>query len=180
MIPDLSSQQLLRKVYLKTQTPANAASVEDYVKCISSRTAVLETLRTWLSKGGGAQDMLDDVQLLQALRTFLDSSSDHFIAVSPNLSEPKVKQALDTLNDTRKHLTRKVYSSAMRPPLSRVAPFTRQSLTTSDSRVRNLSSREPPDMDRLSVEEFVDNLDGMAFAVFNNVNEEVSPSFCLP
>ncbi|KAF5354352.1 hypothetical protein D9758_010729 [Tetrapyrgos nigripes] len=164
--------ELLRKVYLRVQTPSTAISVEDYLKCISSRTAVLETLKTWLSKGGGAQDMLDDVQLLQALRTFLDSSSDHFIPVTHNLNESSVKQAWDALNDARKLLKRNVHSYAMRPPISRTAPFTRQALTASDSRVRNLSSREPPDMDRLSVEEFVDNLDGMAFAAFNNVNEE--------
>jgi len=136
-------------------------------------------MKTWMSKGGGAQDILDDMQLLNSIRSFLDSPTDHFIPSSPNFQEPAVKQAWETLNDTRQFLKRNVNSYAMRPPMSRVQPFSRHAVTTTDSRVRNLSTREPPDMDRMSVEEFVDNLDGMAFAAFNNVNEEVSTSLIL-
>jgi len=55
----------------------------------------------------------------------------------------------------------------MRPSTSR------NTVTTSESRVRNLSTREPPDIDRMSLEEFVDNIDGMAFAAFNVTEEDL-------
>ena len=60
----------------------------------------------------------------------------------------------------------------MRPSTSR------NTITTSESRVRNLSTREPPGRDRMGLEDFVDNIDGMAFAAFN-VMEEVSPTIFI-
>ena len=40
-------------------------------------------------------------------------------------------------------------------------------------RTRNVSTRDPPDLDRMDPEAFVDNLDGMAAAAFSNVTQEV-------
>ena len=37
----------------------------------------------------------------------------------------------------------------------------------------NVNARDPPDLDRMAPEDFVDNLEGMAGAAFSNVTQEV-------
>ncbi len=43
--------------------------------------------------------------------------------------------------------------------------------------MRNVSSREPPNLDQVTAEELVEDNDGMAFAAFSTVTDEV---FALP
>lgn len=169
------SHQLLRKIYIKSQPAGSPPLPDQYVAAITSKSQVLETIKLWLTKGGGAQDVLDDSQLLQALRAFFTSSSDHLIHSSAaTFGDSSVRQAWDSLTESRQALESLLHESTMRPSFtSRSSAISRNTVTTSESRVRNLSTREPPDMDRLSPEEFVDNIDGMAFAAFNNVTEEV-------
>ncbi|KAF5377413.1 hypothetical protein D9757_009715 [Collybiopsis confluens] len=165
--------ELLRKIYIKIQPSGSPPLPDQYLTAISSKSHVLETIKLWLTKGGGAQDALDDAQLFQALRTFFASPSDHIIHfASTALQDTAIRLAWDALNDSREALERLLRTQTMRPSNYRSAPASRSTVTTSESRVRNLSTREPPDLDRISPEEFVDNIDGMAFAAFNNVTEE--------
>ncbi|KAF9062129.1 hypothetical protein BDP27DRAFT_1337062 [Rhodocollybia butyracea] len=166
--------ELLRKIYLKSQPIGSPPLPDQYLTAISVKSQVLETVKLWLTKGGGAQDILDDSQLLQALRAFFSSSSDHTIlhASPPTMFEDSsVRQAWDSLTESRQVVEQILCSQTMRPSIPR-NHISRSTVTTSESRMRNLSTREPPDMDRMSPEEFVDNIDGMAFAAFNNVTEE--------
>ncbi|KIK60980.1 hypothetical protein GYMLUDRAFT_43514 [Collybiopsis luxurians FD-317 M1] len=165
--------ELLRKNYIKSQPSGSPPLPDQYLSTISSKSQVLETIKIWLTKGGGAQDVLDDPQLFQALRAFFASSSDHIIHSSPaTFEDSDVRQAWDALTESRQAVERLLRTQTMRPSNSRTMPVSRNTVTTSESRVRNLSTREPPDIDRMSPEEFVDNIDGMAFAAFNNVTEE--------
>ncbi|KAJ4468415.1 hypothetical protein C8J55DRAFT_437773 [Lentinula edodes] len=165
--------ELLRKIYIKSQPAGSPPLPDQYLAAISSKSQVLDAMKLWLTKGGGAQDVLDDSQLLQALRAFFASSSDHIIHSSAATFEnPSVRQAWDNMTESRQALEQLLLSQTMRPSTSRTQTVSRNTVTTTESRVRNLSTREPPDMDRMSPEEFVDNIDGMAFAAFNNVTEE--------
>ncbi|KAK1224297.1 rho GTPase-activating protein [Marasmius sp. AFHP31] len=164
--------ELLRKAYIKAQPMGSDPSVNDYLDALSGRLKVVETMKTWVMKGSGAQDILDDTQLLQSIRSFLHSSTDHLIYLSTNFEDPAVQQAKENLVETRTSLERLIHSQILRPHYQKYQPFVRPKFTSSESRMRNLSTREPPDIDRMSPEEFVDNLDGMAFATFSNVTEE--------
>ncbi|KAJ7658894.1 hypothetical protein B0H17DRAFT_1213103 [Mycena rosella] len=139
------------------------------------RTEVFDTLKDWLMRGGGAQDMLDDPQLYTAVRSFLDDSNDHVIPQSANASDPGVEQTWSTLTEVRGRLRHTFASHTMRPP----APFPSLNRpppgTANGQRGRAQippQSREPPDIDRIDPEELVDNLDAMACAAFGNVTEE--------
>ncbi|KAJ4471470.1 rho GTPase activating protein 22 [Lentinula aciculospora] len=165
--------ELLRKIYIKTQPTGSPPLPDQYLAAISSKSQVIDTMKLWLTKGGGAQDVLDDSQLLPAVRAFFASSSDHILHSSAATFEgPGVRQAWENLTDSRQAVKQLLRSQTMRPSTSRTQAVSRNTVTTTESRVRNLSTREPPDMDRISPEEFVDNIDGMAFAAFNNVTEE--------
>ncbi|KAK7029539.1 rho GTPase-activating protein [Paramarasmius palmivorus] len=164
--------ELLRKAYIRAQPHGTDPTVDDYVDVLTSRQKVIETIKSWLTRGGGAQDMLDDSQLLASLHSFLQSSTDHLVYMSSNFSDPTVQQTRESLVDSRTSLERIIHSQTLRPHQSRIQPLVRQAFASNESRVRNLSTREPPDIDRMSPEEFVDNVDGMAFAAFNNVTEE--------
>ncbi|KAJ3722154.1 rho GTPase activating protein 22 [Lentinula guzmanii] len=165
--------ELLRKIYIKSQPVGSSPLPDQYLAVISSKSRVLDTLKLWLTKGGGAQDVLDDSQLLQALRTFFSSSSDHNIHSSAaTFEDSNVRQAWDNMTESRQTLEQLLRSQSMRPSNTRTHALFRNTVTTTESRVRNLSTREPPDIDSVSPEEFVDNIDGMAFAAFNNVTEE--------
>ncbi|KAL0574214.1 rho GTPase-activating protein [Marasmius crinis-equi] len=164
--------ELLRKAYIKAQPAGSDPSVDDYLDVLNGRLKVIEAMRTWVTKGGGAQDILDDTQLLQAIRTFMQSPTDHLIYLSASFDDPSVQQARDTLVENRTALERLIHSQILRPHYQRFQPFARPRFAQTESRMRNLSTRDPPDIDRMSPEEFVDNLDGMAFATFSNVTEE--------
>ncbi|KAF9262581.1 hypothetical protein L218DRAFT_980441 [Marasmius fiardii PR-910] len=164
--------ELLRKAYIKAQLVGSDPSVDDYLDVLNGRLRVIETLRAWMFRGNGAQDLLDDSQLLSSFQSFVKSPTDHLVYFSPGFEDPVVQQARDNLIESRTALERLIHSQILRPHYQRFQPFVRARLTTSESRLRNLSTREPPDIDKMSPEELVDNLDGMAFATFSNVTEE--------
>ncbi|KAJ6483670.1 hypothetical protein DFH09DRAFT_1292030, partial [Mycena vulgaris] len=165
--------ELLRKMYLQMRPQGAVPSVAEFLYVAGSRTEVLDTLKDWVTRGSGAQDILDDPQLYIAVRSFLDNPTDHIIPHSANASDPSVEQAWSTLTEVRCRLRRTFASHTMRPP----PPF--PSLThpppgpVNGQRGRPQNhSREPPDIDRVDPEELVDNLDAMACAAFGNVTEE--------
>lgn len=165
--------QLLRKLYIQSQVQGQSPTTSEYVLVAGVRSEVLATIEEWLSIGGGAQDVLDDGQLLQAMQSFINTPADHAIHQSDALDDPAVQQAWTHLKERRRSLRRLFRASTMRPPPAHVSRNARGTAATHESRVRNLSTREPPDIDRVNVEELVDNLDGMACAAFSNVTEEV-------
>ncbi|KAJ7631847.1 rho GTPase activating protein 22 [Mycena polygramma] len=164
--------ELLRKMYLQTRPRGVVPSVAELCYVAGSRGEVLAAIEGWLTRGGGAQDMLDDAQLHSAVRAFLDDSADHDMPQSANASDPGVEQAWGTLTDLRYRLRRTFTSYTMRPP----APFPSlvhppAPLNGQHSRPQILS-REPPDIDRIDPEDLVDTLDALSGAAWGNVTEE--------
>lgn len=133
---------------------------------------MLDTLKEWLVTGGGAQDILDDVNLYKSIRSFLDSPIDHTVHLSESFEELHVRQTWTTLTELRRSVCTTFKSQTMRPVMAR------GSLTHkrhgAGQRTHNIGSREAPDLDRMDPEGFVDNIDGMALAAFSNVTAEVS------
>lgn len=120
--------------------------------------------------------MLDDIQLYNAVRSFVDSHTDHQVYEAANLEDPHVRQAWAGLADARRSLSSSFIAQTMRPTVARNAPIPR--LTSEGARKRNIGAREPPDIDQIDPEELVDNLDVMACAAFSNVTEEVCLHSC--
>ncbi|KAJ7152811.1 rho GTPase activating protein 22 [Mycena filopes] len=165
--------ELLRKMYIQTRPRGPVPSIAEFLYVAGSRTEVLDTLQDWLTRGGGAQDMLDDPQLHTAVRSFLDNPTDHVMPSSANAADPGVEQAWGTLTDVRCRVRHTFHSQTMRPPV----PFpsfphaTSASTNGQRSRPQN-QTRDPPDIDRIDPEELVENLDAMACAAFGNVTQE--------
>ena len=174
-------EQALRKNYITSQPPSSSPSVGDYIHVANQRGQVLGTIQEWLATGGGAQDVLDDPQLYSAIRAFLDSTMDHAVFESPHFADPMVHQAWDGLLRARRVLESFFVSQTMRPRAvgtslrqhMRVGVRSRGQQGQHQQATQGSREREPPDVDRADPEDFVDNLDGMAAAVFNNVTEEV-------
>jgi hypothetical protein len=128
------------------------------------RVEVLNTLHDWLAIGSGAQDVLDDVQLFSAVQAFLDEPPE----TTPAIDFPLAQQAYETLSETRRAVQHTFVSQVQRPT---AVPQSQGG--TRSARRRNTTGRDIPDLDRMDPEAFVENLEGMASAAFNNVTEEV-------
>lgn len=66
------SIQLLRKIYIASQPSGSSPTISDYMQVFFKRMEVFVTIKKWLTVGGGAQDILDGVQLYSAVWSFLE------------------------------------------------------------------------------------------------------------
>jgi hypothetical protein len=137
------------------------------------RSEVLETIKEWVCVGGGAHDALDDVQLFDAVSSFLSSTTDHAVGESSNFQDPAVRQAWSNLEQARSSLA-SCFATQTKMPQRINAK-----LSSTSTRARNVI-QDASDFDRISPEDFVAHLDAMACAAFSNVSEEVNISsfFC--
>jgi hypothetical protein len=129
---------------------------------------VLEAIKDWITSGGGAQDCLDDVQLFEAVRSFLDSPFDRSSFDAPNTVESDVGQAWDALDSARQVTHTAFTTQTQRPPsvfLANARPL------KSTPRVRSFGN-QPPDLDAISPDELVENLNAMGSAALSNISEE--------
>ena len=161
--------QLMQKRYTGPRSPRQSLSVQECLDFIHRRSQVIDVMGEWMFQGGGAQDVLDDVQLFNTVYSFLNTPSNHLLQSSV-LDEPKVHQAWDVLQQRRNSLASSFNSQTMRPASRDTSNV---KLPISNLKARNLG-KEPPDIDRISAEQLVENLDAMAAAAFSNVSEEVS------
>jgi GTPase-activating protein BEM2 len=127
-------------------------------------------MKDWLTQGGGAQDVLDDAQLHGSVLAFLDGPSDHLVHKAEAFDDPTVRQVWNGLQENHRILKACFSSQSQRPTLSRLHI---RKMASAASRRRHTAPRELPDFDRMDPEDFVDNLDGMAYAALHNVTEEV-------
>jgi GTPase-activating protein BEM2 len=109
---------------------------------------------------------LDDVQLFDAISSFLSSTTDHNVVPSPNFDDPAVRHAWGNLEQDRISLAL-VFTLQTKLPKRMV-----QKHPTSSSKARNVV-QDISDIDRAGPEDLVEHLDSMACAAFSNVNEEV-------
>jgi GTPase-activating protein BEM2 len=162
----------LRKIYFTAQPAGSSPSVSDHLLVARTRNEVLVTIQDWLTIGGGAQDILDDVQLFNAIQSFFENQTEQYMVKSDD-NPIAVEQAWLSLVETKRSLKLTFMSQIMRPTISRGFHTLRPQGNNRGARRRNISTRDPPDLDRMDPEDFVDNLDGMAGATFSNVTQEV-------
>ncbi|KAG9018257.1 rho GTPase-activating protein [Tulasnella sp. 427] len=116
------------------------------------RLDVLSTLSYWFSVGGGAQDILDDLELYQSIRSFLTSDL--------QVSSPDVQSVRKLLLDT--------FTSITSLPVRDVTPPKEPNGT--DSATHRFGS-QPPAIDDVTAAELVSNLDSIAQTSFRGVTE---------
>ncbi|TFY52307.1 hypothetical protein EVG20_g10606 [Dentipellis fragilis] len=167
MLADLFAMQLLRKRYVSALLSGfnTANELRDIARI---RSDIFETITEWLQNGNGSQDILDDAALFQAVQAFLTSTTDHEAPDSPAKDDPGVVKAWNNLAQSREAVLVLFTAHTMRPPI--------QSLSVSEplpsvSETPSFTG-EPPDLDKISPEDLVDNFDAMACAAFRNVTEE--------
>ncbi|KAF8161574.1 hypothetical protein B0H34DRAFT_701542 [Crassisporium funariophilum] len=162
--------ELLRKIFITAQPAGPSPPVSEYLHVANTRNEVLVAMKEWLTIGGGAQDILDDVQLFNAVQSFLESPADHLIVKSSMFDVPAVSQAWELVSEAKRQINATFVSQTKRPSISR--GIHKRAQNNVRTRMRNVSTRDPPDLDRMDPEDFVENLDGMACAAFSNVTQE--------
>lgn len=159
--------ELLRKRFLSSR-PSSQPSANSYIHVIQFRSEVLEAIKDWITSGGGAQDCLDDVQLFEAVRSFLDRPFDRSSFDAPTTVENDVVQAWDALDSARQITHTAFTTQTQRPPsvfLANARPL------KSTPRARSFGN-QPPDLDAISADELVENLNAMGAAALSNISEE--------
>ena len=165
-----SRRQFLRKRYLSARVKSQTSSPVEMNHVIQSRSELLGTMNDWMTSGGGAQDALDDTQLYDSVRAFLEHPTDHQVIDDLAQHNQDIQEAVNMLYNMKLVLQMTFVSQTMRPSTRNVYE--------SDGLMNGPSSgnfgSEPPNIDQLSAEELVNNLDSMASAAFRNVSQEVS------
>lgn len=151
------------------KSPRQLLSVADCLDSIRIRSQVIDTLNEWICQGGGAQDVLDDAQLFNAMHLFIDNDTHHVVPAATALDDVSIQQAWGAYEQGRKLLASSFASQTMRPTCRDISAF---KPPIGNSKSWNLG-RDAPDIDRVDPEQLVDNLDAMAAAAFSNVSEEV-------
>ncbi|KAH8994411.1 hypothetical protein EDB92DRAFT_274843 [Lactarius akahatsu] len=160
--------ELLRKRYISASN-VNLSSPANLVHVAHVREEIIEVLTEWLNSGGGSQDVLDDSALYRAVKSFLDSSSDHAIPESQHRDDSEVVESWKSLKSRILGLSTLFTSQTLRPNISKTpVPETQHRTTPSGS----LNFVDLPDIDRTTPEELVNRINAMATAAFRNVTEE--------
>lgn len=161
--------QFLRKRFVGSR-PSTNTSTNAPIHVVQYRSEIFGAVKEWITTGGGAQDCLDDVQLYETVRAFLEAPLDRSVPdCAPAEDDAELAQAWDELEVTRKDTLSTFISHTLRPPALAIAVL-RSTLTVSQN--RNFGS-QAPDFDRVTAEDLVENLNTMGYAAFSNVSEEV-------
>lgn len=126
-------------------------------------------IKDWVTSGGGAQDCLDNIQLFEAVQSFLESPLDRSSFDPLGTEENDVSQTWDALDSARQMTFTAFKAHTRRPPsvfLANARPL------NPSTRARSFGN-QPPDLDEISAEELVENLNAMGCAAFSNISEEV-------
>jgi GTPase-activating protein BEM2 len=158
--------QLLRKKYQQAVVKSQIPSASHLLQAAQIRMDILETLRRWLDQGSGAEDALDDQQLYDAFKSFLEAPSEHESYTESQ--ELQLREAWNSLDQMRKTVAALFTAHTLRPPSK--SNSTSDLLSGTEIRAFGIN---PPDLDTISAEDFANNIDAMAAAAFRNVTDEV-------
>jgi GTPase-activating protein BEM2 len=121
-----------------------------------------------LSSGGGSQDVLDDNALYLAVKSFLESPSDHAMPESQHGNDADALKSWTSLRGRLNTLSATFISQTLRPSIPK-PPIEHRTTSSGVPIFVDL-----PDLDRTTPEELVNELNSMAAAAFRNITEEVS------
>ncbi|KAG6382111.1 hypothetical protein JVT61DRAFT_754 [Boletus reticuloceps] len=160
--------ELLRKRFVGSR-PSSNTSTNAPIHVVQYRSEILGAMKEWITTGGGAQDCLDEVQLYETVRAFLEAPLDRSVPdCAPADDDAELAQAWDELEVTRKDTLSTFISHTLRPPALAVAVL-RSAGTL--PQIRSFGN-QAPDLDRVTAEDLVENLNAMSYAAFSNVSEE--------
>ena len=165
LVPEVLPQ-LLRKRYQQAKSGSPLASIQE-------RTEVLEVLQEWIQRGSGTGDALDDAQLHDTFKAFNSElmREEPFSSSQRDSMDAKIREAWKTLSQAKGNLIALFATHIKRPPTKKPNAEFHETAREGYSRIAN---SDPPDIDRLSPEEFVNVIDAMINAAFRNVTEDVS------
>ena len=121
-----------------------------------------------MSSGGGPQDVLDDNALYLAVKSFLESPSDHATPESQHGDDTEVIKSWTSLKNRLNSLSATFTSQTLRPSIPK-SPTVEHRTTSSGVFI----FVDLPDLERTAPEELVNELNNMAAAAFRNITEEV-------
>ncbi|KAI6043474.1 hypothetical protein EDC04DRAFT_2890865 [Pisolithus marmoratus] len=160
--------ELVSKRFVCSRLSGNPSSGGP-VQMLRQHSEILATIKEWLTTGGGAQDCLDDASLYETARTFLEKPLDRSeLEPFPSNEDPELLQAWKALEKMKSDTLATFISHTLRPP----------ALVTANPRPVTASGHtltfgsQIPDIDRISAEDLVDNLNAMGLAAFSNVTDE--------
>ncbi|KAG6334782.1 hypothetical protein ID866_4315 [Astraeus odoratus] len=160
--------ELLRKRFLCSR-PSSSPSSGGPVQVIQYRSEILGSMKEWITTGCGAQDCLDDASLYEMVRTFLELPLDRSeLDTLPSSEDSEILQAWEGLEAMKQNTLTAFTSHTLRPP-ALVAANPRP--TAAFGLARSFGG-QPPDIDHVTAEDFVDNLNTMGSAALSNVTEE--------
>ncbi|KAI6007556.1 rho GTPase activating protein 22 [Pisolithus orientalis] len=160
--------ELLSKRFVCSRPSSNSSSGGP-VQVLRYQSEILATVKEWVTTGGGGQDCLDDTSLYETARTFLEKPLDRSELDSlPTNEDPELLQAWKALETMKNETLATFISHTLRPPALVVAN-PRPVNTFGQSRT---FGSQVPDIDHVSAEDLVDNLNAMGLAAFSNVTEE--------
>lgn len=164
----------MRKRFIGSR-PSSNTSTNAPIHVVQYRSEIFGAVKEWITTGGGAQDCLDEVQLYELVRAFLEAPLDRSVPdCPPPDDDAELAQAWEELDVTRKDTLSTFISHTLHPPaLATAVP--RSSATVSQSRS---FGNQAPDLDRITAEDLVENLNTMGYAAFSNVSEEVRVFRC--
>jgi GTPase-activating protein BEM2 len=167
--PERITLQLLRKRYVSASN-ANLSSPASLVQAARVRGDIIEVLNEWLRSGGGSQDLLDNSALYLAIKAFLESSPDHAMPESQHKGDAEVTESWAGLKSRISNLTTLFTSQTLRPSIP-ATPAQGKKKTSPGV----LVFADLLDLDRMTPEDLVNDLNAMASAAFRNITEDVSP-----
>ncbi|THG94626.1 hypothetical protein EW026_g6885 [Hermanssonia centrifuga] len=161
--------ELLRKRYVSAQIKSQSPSGAEVASLVRSRSEVLETINRWIHDGGGVQDALDDPHLYCSIMSFFRHPTDHSPPTGVSTANaPAIHHGFSLVNNNLKAVFTS-FTAQTRRPIARTTPVLEPiAEASSDSEFGS----KPPDIDKISPEELVNNLDAMAYATFRNVGQE--------
>jgi hypothetical protein len=160
--------QLLRKRYVSASN-ANLSSPASLVQVARVRGDIIEVLNEWLRSGGGSQDLLDDSALYLAIKAFLESSSDHEVPESQHKDDAEVTESWAGLKSRISNVAALFTSQTLRPSIPATPARDRKKASSGVLVLADLL-----DLDSVTPEDLVNDLNAMASAAFRNITEDVS------
>lgn len=132
-----------------------------------TRLDVLTTLEQWFTKGGGAQDALDDVEFYKAVKDFLTSPTAHLRPTETSESEMDNNYLWQEVDKKREIVYKLFDSQTQRPSLGE-----RHSVSRGTHLLSVTSDPPNIDDDGFDAAQLVDNLDAIASTVFQMTTQD--------
>jgi GTPase-activating protein BEM2 len=150
------------------------ASVDAVANSTVRRTEIIEVLLNWL-QNGGAQDILNDGSLFQAVQSFIKSTADYDTPERTASTNDESGEENTKLQKRLKAFTTMFRSQTFRPTDRSVGVID----VVFNMSENGVSKVTPPNLDSVDAEDLVNKIDAMALVAMRNISEEVELIFLV-